>query len=1563
MNYLFFILCFSTTLGISSPIYSQCEWNSLEFDGFEHTNVDPSFIVSSCYTSGSPSNSAIHNGGYGLYMNFQNGFSGLVYDRTFTIPFPCPGLEYRFNYWVKDAWGDWNDITVNVYDAGGNLLATQQTTTNGTWANITTPSFIPPTATVTFQLVTNRAGQSGNDLAFDDLTFEMCTPVNSAQSSLCATASSIDLYNSLISPDGTSGTWSGPSTLTGAHLGTFDPATSTEGTYTYTENCAINYVDVSLANIDVDVSATPTTPCGASTFQLEAEVPIAPCEYTITLYDSFGDGWTGNTIQVLLDGVNVGTYELSDFGPSSGYGPETFTIPVTDGAVVTTVFSGNSWPYENEYIIYDQNGVELFSEGQGGVTPAGGSVGTVDCPQPVFNYNYSWTPSTDLTADNISNPIASPASTTTYTVTATDAASGCTTSNTVTVTPTPSSSIDLGNDTTICPGASLTLDAGVGFDSYLWNDGSTDQTLTVNSAGDYSVEATNMGDNVIANGDFETGNVGFNTEYALGAGGGWGPISNEGTYFITNNTSTAHTNFTSCPDHSGSGNMMVINGSGVAGLDTWCQTIEVVPNTDYEFSTWIWNFSITEPAELSFSINGVQLGANFSPTSGGSCTWENFFETWNSGTNTSITICIENQNTGTSGNDFALDDITFAPICTYSDEITVSIQNPTVTVNNETICYGDDVDLNASGATTYDWSPAVTLSSSSGSTVTANPTTTTTYTITGTDPGGCTGTADAVVTVLPQILPDFTNSGTYCDNDNAVDFTNTSSNVSGNETYSWVFTNGTPSSSNLTNPTGISWTTAGTYDVTLTVTDDACEESSTSSVTIIECPVGAIQILTSSTNVSCNGDCDGSIDATISGGDLPYTYLWTDDNGSNYNTEDLSNLCPGTYDLLITDLNGLTSATSVIISELQLMSVIIDNTSDVICNGDCNGTADISIDGGTAPYSVAWSSLTGYASSNEDISSLCPDQYDVVVTDENNCTSNASVLISEPLALSVTATQVSANCGQADGVINAVASGGNTSSNYTYLVEDGTGNTIGNTASALGLLSGNYDITVSDIDNCSSQTSIIVTDISGGNASTQIESPISCFGVCDGEVSVSMVGGTAPYSYSWSSGGSAAIETNLCAGNWDVTITDNVGCVTVSSINITEPTEVIGNISANPEVCINDCEGSINLLSVGGTGPYTYSIDNGINYTSTNNFAQLCSGDYPVVIQDANGCTFSSNANVLPGTHYDDASINPIDDLCADASSIQLTSASSGGVWEGNGVIGSFFDPQLSGVGTHTIEYRTISNCPDTANLEIIVNPLPNIEFAANIQAGCAPLAVAFNNIGDLGVACQWNFGNQDISTDCFSAITTYNSPGTYDVSLTTTDINGCSNSITEISFIEVYENPIAEFTSDPQPASILNPLITFTDQSTDAVEWTWIIADMDTLFGRDPSYDFANVGTYDVELIVTSIYGCEDSITYPVTIDDNFVFFLPNSFTPNSDGINDILIPVLQGEDPESYEFSIFNRWGELIFNTSDSSEGWDGNYLASIAKSDVYVWKIRVKDITSNEKKDYFGHINLLR
>jgi gliding motility-associated-like protein len=268
----------------------------------------------------------------------------------------------------------------------------------------------------------------------------------------------------------------------------------------------------------------------------------------------------------------------------------------------------------------------------------------------------------------------------------------------------------------------------------------------------YYFTAEISGNNLINNGDFSLGNTGFTSAYNFAS-----PNTTEGEYFVGSNPQAWNTSLSSCPDHTnGTGNMMLVNGAPIADVNVWTETITVVPNTNYAFSTWIQALYPPNPAQLSFSINGGTLGSLITaslPT----CTWNQFYTTWNSGNNTTATIAILNKNTFVQGNDFALDDISFSPVLIRRDSVKILIDTPKVTATADTtVCLATPVQLNATGAIHYSWTPFGGITNDAIANPIAIPYGNVQYIVSGINANGCT--AADTVNITTNALPIITKS-------------------------------------------------------------------------------------------------------------------------------------------------------------------------------------------------------------------------------------------------------------------------------------------------------------------------------------------------------------------------------------------------------------------------------------------------------------------------------------------------------------------------------------------------------------------------------------------------------------------------------------------------------------------------------------------------------------------------------------------------------------------------------------------------------------------------------------
>lgn len=313
---------------------------------------------------------------------------------------------------------------------------------------------------------------------------------------------------------------------------------------------------------------------------------------------------------------------------------------------------------------------------------------------------------------------------------------------------------------------------------------------------------------------------------------------------------------------------------------------------------------------------------------------------------------------------------------------------------------------------------------------------------------------------------------------------------------------------------------------------------------------------------------------------------------------------------------------------------------------------------------------------------------------------------------------------------------------------------------------------------------------------------------------------------------------------------------------------------------------------------------------------------------------------------------------------VALSGITTSGEFEGAGVSGSLFDPEVAGVGTHTITHVIDGPCGDSATFEVTVFDLPNVGFTANKFIGCAPLTVQFTNLSDAGVVCSWDFGDGGAVDFCGAVEHTYLNDGTFDVTLTVTDTNTCQNTLVYADYIAVTEMPEAVFSFDPQVLTVVDTEVQFTDLSYGASSWHWFFGNLDESNAQHPTYIFPKeAGEYEVKLVVEGAEGCLDSIVRNLVIAEKYLAYIPNVFTPDGNNYNEAFRPYFSGIDIYNYKMSIYNRWGELIFVSQNAEIGWNGTYGGEIVPAGVYIYHIETAEIVSDKKIDYHGHVTVLK
>ncbi len=444
------------------------------------------------------------------------------------------------------------------------------------------------------------------------------------------------------------------------------------------------------------------------------------------------------------------------------------------------------------------------------------------------------------------------------------------------------------------------------------------------------------------------------------------------------------------------------------------------------------------------------------------------------------------------------------------------------------------------------------------------------YRVTAIDSNGCADSASVTINQTSPVVVSIlskTDVSTCGGNDGSA----TASASGGTMPYAYAWSSGSTDSIANNLPAG---------NFTVTVTDFSGCTAGTS--VTISAPVPGVAGIGSVSHVSCFGGSDGSAAATISGGASPYSYLWS--NGSTDSTN--AGLAANSYSVTITDNLNCTSTASATINEPSALTLAIDSVRNVLCNGDSNGFVLAVATGGTPPYNFNWSS----GSTDSVATSLSAGGYYVTVTDANGCSINDSIQISEPSPLSASVDTVTdVSCfGDDDGSAQAVAAGG--TPGYSFVWSSGD-----SSALAIGLSIGNYTVTVTDQNGCiaSSSTSVSQPDeISLSVAVADVSFP----GGSDGSVNLTVVGGTAPYDFSWSNTEITEDITDLSAGTYSVTVTDANGCTSTTSADVSEPAPCnlsadVGDI-AGTSAPGDSSERAYSILFIPGY-TYQWSVTNG----------------------------------------------------------------------------------------------------------------------------------------------------------------------------------------------------------------------------------------------------------------------------------------------------------------------------------------------------------------------------------
>ncbi len=862
-------------------------------------------------------------------------------------------------------------------------------------------------------------------------------------------------------------------------------------------------------------------------------------------------------------------------------------------------------------------------------------------------YTYDW----DNGLGTGQNHTVNPASNTTYTVTVTDA-NGCSAEIPVNVivnqlpavTPTATPNPQCANEP-----VDLTANGtgGTAPYSYTWDNGlgtgqnhtvtiSVNTTYSVTITDDLGCSAENTVDVIINEVPTLTATADPNpqcsaepVDLSANGAGGTAPYS-----YVWDNGLGAGQSHTVNPVANTTYSVTVTDDAGCTAETTVNVLINLLPSV-----------TATANPNPQCANEPVDLGANGAGgTAPYSYTWDNGLgagqnHTVNPAANTTYTVTVTDNNGCTAENSVAVS------VFELPDVIASASPNPQ--------CAGEDVNLTANANDglppySYTWDNGL----GAGQNHTVTPVSNTSYTVTVTDGNGCTNenTVNVVINQAPSVIVTETQQAT-CGTNNG-EAAATASN--GTAPYSYLWSNADNSADGIAEnlPPGL---------ISVVVTDD--NGCTTTGSVVITSPSSMVLLTSEVTPVSCFNGSDGTGNINISGGTEPYDVTWsngiTSGSQSGVSAGDLSisNLTTGTYIVQVTDADNCVITETLSITQPPAITLISNITSQLLCFGNSNAEAEITINGGTPLYNYTWDngSVSGSAnnagSGPHTLSGLDAGTYTIVVTDANSCTESFTMTVTQPDIIAINAAMTGEpSCnGFTDGTASVTISGGTL--NYSMSWDNGSVNgSITNIDvgphSLTNLNAGNYTIIVTDANSCTQSTNLSITEPAALTIALNLVQDVSCFNGSDGIFSVMAGGGTAPFDIAWDNGTSSGSLIDVTAGphnisntedgTFNVQITDANGCNISDNINISQPAVLnLSSVMTSAVSCFGYADGEADITVSGGTANYNLAWENGttsgnINGVSAGTYPinSLTAGNYIITVTDDNSCTLTANLTI-----------------------------------------------------------------------------------------------------------------------------------------------------------------------------------------------------------------------------------------------------------------------------------------------------------------------------------------------
>ena len=1014
-------------------------------------------------------------------------------------------------------------------------------------------------------------------------------------------------------------------------------------------------------------------------------------------------------------------------------------------------------------------------------------------------------------------------------------------------------------------------------------------------------------------------------------------------------------------------NTLPIQTSATAvGLPIGTYTVII---TDFKGCTTTVDAIITEPngivtaiaSQTNVDCFGNSTGAATISASGGNGL---LTYSWSPNSNTSVSA------TGLSAGNYNVT-VTDANGCSKVQPIVITQPIAPLTTLfasfNDISCYGGNdgtITVTTSGGTapyTYSWNTSPIQTTSTASNLTIG-----TYTLTVTDANLCTSQITKTL-VEPNELLITLNSITpiicYGSTTGAIEVSISQASVA-NYNYAISGTNylGATYFESQTQ-TGLNYTftglLAGTYTITITDANGCSKQMSNNLVTQPLSALGIINPIISDYNgfsSSCFGANNGSINIQTQGGYLPYVFQWNGPSGFTAATEDISGLAPGVYNLTISDNGGCSIPFTYIITEPSEIIIITDLEKDITCFNDADGAILLTIIGGTSTYTYSWTKDGSPFASTQDISNLAPGTYTVTVSDNNSCgPKTQSYTITQPPILAITlVNQTNILCyGQNTGAISVNVVGGTPlliapgifGYQYTWTGPNGFASNLQNLTA---LFAGSYQLKVTDNSGCFKELTVVLTQPNDVIIS-YTTTPISCYGANDASITLTIVGGVAPYDIIWSNLGHGLFQDNLAAGDYSIIVTDSNACVKTIVVPIPEAPiftiyPVVTNIS-----CFGANNGSVILNIVGGVAPVSLLWSD--NPSAGNQRNNLGPGTYTVTISDGKPCYINRTFTILePQELILSANVTNAFD-CNDANSGNINLLVAGGTapfsynWS-NGATTE--DLTTISAGNYLVTVTDANGCFKTAQYSINRQPPIVIAVDTDIDFDCDTKYVKQTFVAQVsgGVPPYQLAWSSGLVSGANNEFMNTNQNGT--VILTVTDSFGCIQSYSFNVAIPTLGDAGFSSTSYAYQTygnySMQDP-IQFTNTATgDFVSVAWDFGDGSVSNDLNPIHTYAREGNYIVTQTVTYPFGCISVSVTTLVIEKGYELIIPTAFTPNDDTINDYFTPVSIGL--QSIELNVYDTWGELIYSEKGTTiKGWNGKIKNVHAENGNYYYKVIAK------------------